>query len=100
MVPGGMGVYQPHVRSVTMTGPFDASGVSETASRRRIFVCRPASAAEEASCAQQILSTLAKRAYRRPVTNADVAPLLAFYEGGRRRGDSRRASSWRSTCCW
>ena len=86
MVPGGMGVYQPHVRSVTMTGPFDATGVSETASRRRIFVCRPASAAEEASCAQQILSTLAKRAYRRPVTNADVAPLLAFYEGGRRRG--------------
>jgi mono/diheme cytochrome c family protein len=76
----------PHVESVTVTGPFNVSGVGRTPSRDRIFVCRPASAAQEPSCAKQIVETLARRAYRRPVTAAEVTRLLAFYEDGRKEG--------------
>jgi mono/diheme cytochrome c family protein len=71
-------------------GPYNASR-GETASRAKIFVCRPAaekaSEKEEAACARKILTTLARRAFRRPVAEADVNPLLAFYESGRRAGD-------------
>jgi mono/diheme cytochrome c family protein len=74
---------QPAVASVTIRGPFNASGPGDTPSRERIFTCRPANAGEESSCARQILSTLARRAYRRPVTDADIATLLSFYEKGR-----------------
>ena len=79
-------LYQPHLGTLTITGPFDATGVEDTPTRRRIFVCRPANAAGEAPCARQILSALARRAYRRPVTGRDLAPLVAFYEEGRRAG--------------
>src|SRR5581483_9741529 len=72
---------------VTVSGPFNATGHGETASRARIFVCRPASEKEEAGCAKRILATLARRAFRRPVTDADLNPLLAFYERARREGD-------------
>jgi hypothetical protein len=68
---------------VTITGPFDAQGTTDTPSRQRIFVCRPATRANEARCAKQILSTLARRAYRRPVTDGEVGVLLKFYEDGR-----------------
>jgi hypothetical protein len=87
--PYGGQVAQPRLESVTITGPFEASGarpIEETPSRRRIFVCRPASASQEVACAKQILSTLARRAYRRPVTDADVQALLTFYEDGRSKG--------------
>src|SRR5262249_45658543 len=57
-----------------------------TPSRRRIFVCRPASRSAEGGCAKQIVSTLARRAYRRPVADGDVQPLLTFFETGRREG--------------
>jgi mono/diheme cytochrome c family protein len=77
---------QPAVGSVTITGPFNGSGASATPSRERIFVCRPTSAASEAGCARQIVSTLARRAYRRPVTDADTAVLLKFYQDGRATG--------------
>ena len=80
-------LYQPHVGTLTISGPFNATGGGDTPSRRRIFVCRPATAAEDAPCARQILSTLARRAYRRPVTAADVDALVAFYDEGRARGD-------------
>ena len=73
----------PGVASVTIRGPQNPTGSGDTPSRRRIFVCEPASRAEETACAKQILSTLARRAYRRPVTDADVQPLLALYESGR-----------------
>jgi hypothetical protein len=56
-------------------------------SRKKVFICRPASRAQEEPCARRILSTLATRAYRRPVTAADMATLLEFYRGGRARGD-------------
>ncbi len=86
---GGDQRTQPNVYSVTITGPFDATGPGDTPSRRRIFTCRPAGAAPdaEAACAAEILSTLARRAYRRPVTDADVAVLLRFFEEGRSGAD-------------
>jgi hypothetical protein len=74
---------QPAVAAVTIRGPFKVTGPGETPSRERIFACHPASAAAEAPCAKQILTALARRAYRRPVTDGDVATLLAFYEKGR-----------------
>ena len=79
-------LYAPHLGTLTITGPFDETGIEDTPTRRRIFVCRPGNAAEEAPCARQILSALARRAYRRPVTGRDLAPLVAFYEEGRMAG--------------
>jgi len=72
----------PHLRDLTITGPLFAAGVSETASRREIFTCYPdaASAGEERSCAESILSRLARKAYRRPVTPEDLAGPMSFYE--------------------
>ena len=86
---GGDQRTQPNVYSVTITGPFDATGPGDTPSRRRIFTCRPAGTTPdaEAACATEILSTLARRAYRRPVTDADVAVLLRFFEEGRSGAD-------------
>ncbi|MGE3510804.1 MAG: DUF1592 domain-containing protein, partial [Vicinamibacterales bacterium] len=78
-------LYQPHIGTVTVSGPFNALPASDTPSRRRIFTCRPAAAAEEDRCARRIVSTLARRAYRRPVTDADLQPLLAFYADARAR---------------
>ena len=76
------------VRSVRIDGPFLAQGPGDTPSRRLIFICRPISAGEagELDCARRILAHLARRAYRRPVTNGDVDPLLDFYRQGRSRG--------------
>jgi mono/diheme cytochrome c family protein len=70
---------QPAVRSVSVEGPFDPTGIGDTPSRRRVFGCRPANASEEADCARRILANLARRAYRRPVVERDVEPLLGFY---------------------
>ena len=78
---------QPGVHSVSIAGPFGATGSGDTPSRRRIFVCRPADAAAEPACARTIIGTLARRAYRRPVGDADLAAPLAFYERARARGD-------------
>src|SRR5580704_16252439 len=72
------------VQSVAITGPFNTTGAGETPSRRRIFVCHPATAGDEPACAKTILSALARRAYRRPVTDEDLKTLLSFYESGRR----------------
>jgi hypothetical protein len=77
---------RPHVKSLTVTGPFNPTGPGDTPSRRRIFTCRPAAAASEGDCARRILTTLARRAYRRPVVDADIAPLMTFYREGRRKG--------------
>ena len=86
---GGDQRTQPNVYSITITGPFDASGPGDTPSRRRIFTCRPVDATPdgEVACATEILSTLARRAYRRPATAADVELLLGFYRQGRDGGD-------------
>ena len=82
---------QPAVRSVSIAGPYNPTGVSDTPSRDRIFVCRPAAAAEEEPCAREIISALARRAYRRPVTDADVDAPLAFYELAREKDGSFEA---------
>ena len=75
------------IEVVTVSGPFNVTGRGETLSRAKIFICRPARDKKESACAKQILSTLARRAFRRPVTDADLNPLLAFYERGRRERD-------------
>jgi len=77
---------RPHLQSLTVAGPFNPTGPGDTPSRRRIFVCHPASASEELPCARRIVSILARRAYRQPVTDADVRRVLAFYETGRKEG--------------
>ncbi|MCZ6489566.1 MAG: DUF1592 domain-containing protein, partial [Acidobacteria bacterium] len=95
----------PATGAVTITGPYQVTGVGDTLSRRKIFECYPSGSAEtpnpiqslsllpgnenkndEESCAEKILSTLARRAYRRPVTDADVQPLLSLYRTGRKEG--------------
>jgi hypothetical protein len=77
----------PTIPGLDISGPFNVTGISETASRQRIFICRPTSAAEELPCAQRILTNLAAEAFRRPVTEADVAAPLTFYRMGRETGD-------------
>jgi mono/diheme cytochrome c family protein len=78
---------QPAVYTITVLGPYQASGAGDTPSRRRIFICRSGAPSEEAACATRILSTLARRAYRRPATDTDVEELLKFYEQGRSNAD-------------
>ncbi len=73
--------------AASITGPFSIAGISNSRSRERLYVCQPKSAADEPACAKQILSTLARRAYRRPVTDKDMERIMAFYEQGRRQGD-------------
>jgi len=70
----------PHLSRVVITGPYKSTGISDTPSRQRVFVCKPKAAADETGCARQILSTLARRAYRRASTDADVEALLPFYQ--------------------
>ena len=77
---------RPHVKALTIKGPFNPTGPGDTPSRQRVFVCRPATASAEEPCARRILTTLARRAYRRPVVDRDVAPLLEFYRDGRKKG--------------
>jgi len=78
----------PHLDTVTLTGPMNITGVSETPSRRRIFVCRPAASRDEAACAKTILATLVRRAYRGQATDADIERLVSFYQAGRNEGGS------------
>ena len=70
---------EPALSSVSITGPFDAQGPGDTPSRQKIFVCSPTGRAEEQTCARKILSTLTRRAYRRPVTEGDLELLLDLY---------------------
>ncbi len=84
---GGDSRYQPYVDRVSITGPFESSGTRpalDTPSRARLFVCHASAAdgPEATACATDILSTLARRAFRRPVTDEDVGRLLTFYEQG------------------
>ena len=76
----------PAVDSIEIEGPLLVDGPGDTPSRRRIFSCLPANLDEEPACAQQILSSLARRAYRRPVSESDVQGLVEFYNQGRLDG--------------
>ena len=77
----------PAIYQVSITGPYSPQGVDDTPSRRQIFVCRPTEPNEEQACAKEILSTLMRRAYRRPVSDTDVEGPMAFYREGRSEGD-------------
>ncbi len=83
---GGSGITTlPHLRDLIIVGPFKATGVSDTASRQRIFSCRPTGPADERPCARQILARVAAEAYRRPVPAEEVDRLMPFYEKGAAR---------------
>lgn len=78
----------PSVEYVLIGGPFNPTGPGETESRKRIFICRPARGQSETPCATRILTALARRAYRRPTTEADLVPLMRLFALGRRDGKS------------
>jgi hypothetical protein len=73
----------PGITTVTIRGPLSVQGRGDTPAQRRIFTCHPTATNQERGCAREILGTLARRAYRRPVTNADLQELLVFYDQGR-----------------
>jgi len=77
----------PGIGSIEIEGPLSVSGPGDTPSRQRIFTCTPANLDEESACAREILGSLARRAYRRPVDEHDVANLIEFYNAGRLDGD-------------
>ncbi|HVC19993.1 MAG TPA: DUF1592 domain-containing protein, partial [Vicinamibacterales bacterium] len=77
----------PHLRQLTITGPFHVTGVSSDISRQKIFVCRPIAAADEGPCAEKIVTHLADEAYRRPITPVELQALMHFYQLGRKQGD-------------
>jgi uncharacterized protein DUF1592/uncharacterized protein DUF1588/uncharacterized protein DUF1587/uncharacterized protein DUF1595/uncharacterized protein DUF1585/cytochrome c len=88
---GGAGVTTlPHLQDFIVGGPHEVTGLSDTPSRNQIFVCRPTAPAEEEGCARQIVERLANRAYRRPVTDAEIDGILGFYEAGLSRGGFER----------
>jgi hypothetical protein len=76
----------PGIGSIEIEGPLSVSGPGDTPSRQRIFTCTPANLDEESACAREILSSLARRAYRRPVDEHDVEGLIEFYDAGRLEG--------------
>jgi hypothetical protein len=81
---------EPAIALVTLSGPYDPQGPGDTPSRRRIFSCHPSESAAELPCAKQILSTLARRAYRGPVTGQDLDDLLPFYTAGSKEAGFER----------
>ena len=79
----GLGVTtQQHLQRLTILGPFQVTGVSDTPARQRVFVCRPTAPDEEEPCAREIIGNLASRAYRRPVEEGDIDGILPFYRQG------------------
>jgi len=83
MMPGNVWRVPPHVGAVTVTGPLTTTGVGNTPSRQRIFTCRPDRPEKETACAKEIVSNLARRAFRRPVNEEDLEGLMGFYQTGR-----------------
>ena len=81
VIPGNVSV-----TNVSIAGPLSSTGPGDTPSRRSIFVCKPAAGADEVPCAKKILSTLARRAYRGPVSDGELETLLGFYQRGRNTG--------------
>ena len=77
---------QTSVDRVSVNGPLDVRGVSETPSRKKIFICRPAAGADDIPCAKKILANLARKSYRRPITDRDTEQLLTFFQKGKNEG--------------
>jgi mono/diheme cytochrome c family protein len=86
---GGLPGYRffPHIGKLVIDGPYDAKGASDTSARRRIFVCKPASPAQETACARQIVNSIARKAFRRPLKDQDTEILMGFYQRGRNAKD-------------
>jgi hypothetical protein len=74
----------PAVHAFQVKGPVKITGMSDSPSRKKVFLCKPAAAAEERACAQKIIGRLARQAFRRPVTDDDLAPLMRFYDKGQK----------------
>jgi hypothetical protein len=88
---GGYGITAlAHLKDMAVVGPYNATGVSDTPSRDRIFSCRPTSSGEARPCAEEIMTRLARQAFRRPVTGADVDGLMSFYDQGAADADFER----------
>jgi cytochrome c5 len=88
---GGAGITTlPHLQDFLVGGPHEVTGISETPSRRKIFICRPTAPSEELVCARQIVENLATRAYRRPATADELEGLMGFYQEGFERGGFER----------
>ena len=85
---------EPAIDTIEIRGPFNATTATDIRAWQDVFVCRPASTQEEGSCARNILSTLARRAYRRPIVDGDVASLMRFYQAGREKGDFDTGIAW------
>jgi mono/diheme cytochrome c family protein len=77
----------PTIPGIEISGPFEISGVTDTVSRQRIFICRPASESDELPCARQILRRIAQQAYRRPIVDEDLNAPLAFFTSARKKAD-------------
>ncbi len=77
----------PHLNDLSIAGPTSVTGVGDTPSRRKIFICRPAASAEEIPCAKKILSTLMRQAYRRPIADSDREDVMSLYQRGRNGQD-------------
>jgi hypothetical protein len=84
---GGNGITSlPHLRDLIVSGPYNTTGISETAARAKIFSCRPTVPSEELACAREIVSRLGSEAYRRPLSGNDISGLMNFYSAGSSRG--------------
>ncbi|MDX1562278.1 MAG: DUF1592 domain-containing protein, partial [Gammaproteobacteria bacterium] len=88
--PGAISGYTfyPHVGQVFIEGPFNGSPAADTISRQKIFECYPSEGTEEQACAEQIISTLTRRAFRRPTTPDDIELMMGFFDAGRAEGGS------------
>ncbi len=86
-IPGGGQDRILRLQNFEVKGPFSPTGISETPSRKKIFVCHPAGGADEEACAQKIVTALAREAFRRPVTEGDMKLLMRFYREGRKDKD-------------
>jgi hypothetical protein len=84
----------PAIDAIEIHGPYDAKTPEASPSRRKIFVCYPASQSEEAACAERIAGALARRAYRRPVSAGEIKTLVGLYERGRRDGGFDSGVEW------
>jgi mono/diheme cytochrome c family protein len=82
----------PELDKITIEGPFKITGPGDSPSRRRIFTCRPAPGKDESACARTVLSTVVRRAYRRPATDSETARVFGFYQRERDKGSSFDAS--------
>jgi len=86
-IPGGGQDKVLRIASFEVKGPFKVTGISETPSRKQIFICHPSSAQDETPCAERIVSALAEHAFRKPVTPSDLQPFMRIYQEGRTGGD-------------